>query len=507
MDKKNSNLIYLFATLPKLIEHNSHLSIIWLYIPTLKRNIEKLITNHPDITEIMLLDYFIEDFRNNSNSYFSEEHLVAYASKPATKEAYSFHRYLNNLGRQSNDSNDLLQELFQLSLFSASNTKKIFTNFNTSKISVNYSCFSIKKYLQKRIEGIVSDELRKQYSMRTFGRSSYSLLIRVSEKQLKEALKRQNYRDPLLSQYILIWDCFKSVYAPQKPGEKTSGLSLSEKQYQDIINLYQQRITSSPIKDFQISSVDANFIQQCLESISSAIRIFKEVPTSTILNSSSTSNENSLEMIDELTDETSVPVNLESVIINEGQEQINTFLKQAIQNLNKDKQKRLFLKNGLDMTDKQIGLEINRDTSSVGRRHKKILSELMTKIIQFFVKDDDNNLDTKRLEEIKNYIDEYLTQYYFTLLFLWFKDSKKSLDTQQINVLNLHYWRKLNEQELSHYFQKNTQEIKQLLLDSQISIELKMMECINNNLEITLNLPAQNQLKIKIVSLLNIYVQ
>ncbi|AFZ61376.1 hypothetical protein H6G54_22235 [Anabaena cylindrica FACHB-243] len=507
MDKSNSNLIYLFATFPKLMEHNFHSPISWQYIPRLKRNIEKLIADRPDISEIILLHYFIDDFRNNSNSSLSKEHLVAFASKNAIKTAYNFRRNINNLGKNSNNNPDSFQELIQLSLLAASNTEKIFTNFDSSKINTNYSCFSLRNYIQKRIEGIIDDELRKQDSMKTFKRSCCSLLRQVSRKQLIEALKRQNYREPLLSQYILIWEGFKSIYAPQQPGENRNLSSLSGEQYRDIINLYQKSKNLYPITDLETSSVDVNFVQQCLESICSAIRIFKEMPTSTILNSPSTSNENSPEMIDELTDETSIPVNVEAVFINEGQEQINTFLKQAIQNLDEDRQKRLFLRYALDMTDTEIGAEISKDQSSVGRRHKTILSELITKITQYLRKNDDDTPDIKRLEEIKNYLDEYLLQYYCMLIFSFFKDSKSSLQPQQINVLNLHYWQKINEQQLSDSLQKSPQEIEQFILNAQIDIETKMIDQIKETLKITLNSPAQDQLKTKIVSLLKIYVQ
>jgi len=437
----NTDLIRLFSTLPLLSEtpdNTLRLRVCFTSIPKLAQNLTTLLTNEPSFTEDQLIIKFFKDLRKPPLDSLANDHLVCYLSRIGFQTAKKMYRELDNFGKLSDDRTSFFHDLIQKALAIASDINNVLKYFELKNVN-HELILSMRCYFKQRIYGLLLEEIRTKEKIRTFKRSNWFLLKNTTQKGLVNALKRQNYTEPLLGHYLLAWKGFKAVYVTTPRDNITQLKPPNPEQLKAIVEFYHKSLPKSKLEKLPFA-VTVTQIDTWLKEMISAVRTYLDLPTTTTLNSPLFSSQDgkTTEFIDILEDERYSSCIFETVYLTQELKEFVIFVSNLVEEelINKKRETLPLFYYGLSMTYQEIVIDINEQVyyTTLLRRLERLKLDLTKKLLKW--RNPSREFSLKDLENIKALIGEYLTDYYYQLIYGFYQQGCETVKVKTLNLLS-----------------------------------------------------------------------
>jgi RNA polymerase sigma factor (sigma-70 family) len=352
------SIIEMFST---FVQFQSDHPSGWVTDLRLRRSMETCLKKMPEAenSESFWALYWFNIWHSQALS-IAKEHLTAYLQEPcywiAKKTAAAF-----------TNNQYTLSDCFQIAI---TQIDKILKGFNP-----NHG-FILKNYATATFNCVIRETLRQRHEVDIC--TPWGLLRKISHKRLVESLQTAGLSSDAITNYILVWNCFKTLYVP-KQANATRQLSRPDNEtLEAIASLYKaqsgQQIDSQTLVNWLLNSAKAarNYLY----------------PNFTSINTPANGQESG-ELLDYLSNiEQDSP--LSQIIAQEEQQQrfsqqgeINKVLVTVITALEPQAQKLLQLYYGKKMTQQQIAQQLEMKQYTVSRRLTKARDSLLLKLAQW----------------------------------------------------------------------------------------------------------------------------
>ncbi|MBW4502410.1 MAG: hypothetical protein KME57_23295 [Scytonema hyalinum WJT4-NPBG1] len=427
--------LYRFYTFPQLEPKEPGWNIKWIPDSKLRQNINNIKRLKPQLTkEEDFAWYFLYSYFDESENAESEIHTKAFLASFSVDIVRDFEKILKRDYRNDSDILSILQDAVQNACKYASNPKIFFRGFRRERNESSYDL--LKAYIKKRMYGLVKDELIKEKQVsQTSNRTDLGLAGKSSQKLVKDALEAQGITKEQVVKYIGIWNTFQEVRKTRETS-KTDISSLTEEQFEEIARRY------SKLNSVQ---VDGTIIRRYLEDIGRAVRDYQNPKTDSLDIRNNSEDSTSLPLVEHIPD-TSLVESWDGFPREEDKEKLRTFLENQIQELDIEAQSLLLLRHGFQLVQKQIAGEINKDTATVSRRYKALITELIQKMREWKNQhgnmngeESEQDLTSEELKEIKSDIITFLDDYSFHRFFDLFQQSFNNLSVDNQSILDSYY--------------------------------------------------------------------
>jgi RNA polymerase sigma factor (sigma-70 family) len=270
-----------------------------------------------------------------------------------------------------------LADIYQIALGIISEPIKFLANFQPD--SANWYG-SLVRYSNYRFDRLLIDRLRSFPGMSGFKRTNLGLLARATPRRIETALIQQGERDVRLQQMLLLHGCLVEVIAAGN-FETRNPQSVH---YENLSARYLQQCDS-----VELVIDDRATLLKLLEYMGTVIRNYLQPQTDALDRSVGNSDANGISLLDLIPDAINLDRLLESRI-----------LKQDILDLSSqlpiDSDRLLMLFYGLDLTQSEVGIELNCNQTTAKHRHDRCLKQLAKDLhVKIF---DDQNLSIELLD-------------------------------------------------------------------------------------------------------------
>ncbi|NJM67849.1 MAG: hypothetical protein HC851_20365 [Acaryochloris sp. RU_4_1] len=495
-------------TLPLLDEkQQGHLTIRWVPDAKLYRNIQMLLKQTPQTTEAELVRLFLTTLKQEPGDIYSPKHLTAFTARFTQQVVLRVKAELQALNRCCDDANTFSQDLFQLSIEEALQPVEFYKNFDLERSENAYWFPSLKSYICRRMEGLLCDKIRTQEGMKTYKRTDLGLAARSTRKRMVEALQFVGFREPLLSQYQLLWQCFQELRSGQPdredssslPGHPSQQLALAADPFQPITDRYNQLRLQLPLASELNPALTGTVVEQQLKQIGNAIRRYVDRPKESLdVSAFFRPEDNSASRLDQLVDTTTLQEGelLTSYEIQQEAKAVKQFLEDLFNGLDTEADRMLILLHGIELVQTQVGIELEKNQSTVGRNYKKLLSHLLAQLGQWAIQQEGIPLDSEILSAMKADLIEQLDAYYFAVIDAYFRLRLKALPSTSQELLRLHYLCKLNLQHIAQTLAFPSAQFEETLSRTTRSLQQGVGVLIEQRIQQPLKPqgPAQTQL-------------
>ncbi|GJD19192.1 hypothetical protein RIVM261_041480 [Rivularia sp. IAM M-261] len=424
--------LYKLYTFPQLELKESRWNIKWIPDSKLRQNINNIIRSNLQLTEEYSVWYFLYSYLDNSENPEYENHIKAFLASFSVDIVKRFEKILKRDNRNNADILSNLQDAFQTACKYASNPKIFFRGFQKRERN-EYSYYSLNKYIQERMYGLVRDELIKERQLsQTSNRKDLGLAGKSSQKRVKDALEAQGHTKEQVAKYIGIWQTFQEV----RKTSKNDISVLTEEQYEEIARRHSQ------LNSVQL---DEKTVIKYLEEIGRAVRDYQNPITDSLDMSYTSEDSTSLPLIERIPDTSSGEI-WDKLPREEDRDNLRNFLDNQIQELDINAQNLLLLKHGFQLVQKQIAGEINKDTATVNRRYNTLLTLFIQKIREWGNQHRNMNgeefeqdFTLEELKELKSDTINFLDDYYFHIFVNIFQQNFNDLSVDKKCILDSYY--------------------------------------------------------------------
>lgn len=479
-----------FFTFPLFKENASGQKyIFWQVDREAQKYITSIVSQQLDVGKPELVKILLQKFQKNPQDRLNQRVWIAFLSRFSYKAAFQIRTNMMKISTIVSIDNDFLfHELFQIAFTIALIPDKCLDNLFKSSLYENltltiwYSNF--EKYLTKRMQGLLCDKLREIEGFRTFQRSDLGLAARVTKTRAIAVLKRLGLNETTISHYILAWQCFKEA--------KDAGvINLSSPQPQafaDICNRYHQFALHLPKLSPNNKIVDGTVIQQWLQEIGKAIRNYIDFAKVSLDEPISQDSE-TLAWVDLIPDENSIlPKNdISRYEIIESIKELEAFISNKIEHLQPEEQRIPLLLHSLNLSQEKIGIEIGANQSTVGRRYKKTLLELLSQLGTWTNNYLKIELNSAKLNDLKSYVQEYLDVFYHTLMYKFLDNAVQMLELQAREIMHLFWIQQIQMQKITELVNYSLSEVEDQLLLSHHNLITDVIKQIENRIAMSLN--------------------
>ncbi|HEY9300558.1 MAG TPA: hypothetical protein VIQ31_30180, partial [Phormidium sp.] len=344
------------------------------------------------------------------------------------------------------------RDLFLMGSDLVNNPAKFFEKFDERRSKAIYWYPTLKRFADTKIKHLLMPKLRKITGLETLGRTNLGLVSRSSRRQVKEALQCLGYQEPLLAQYLLIWQCFQEVRNSLNLGVNRFELP----QFEKIAYRYAELQLKLDWLEIPKLNMNAAEIKQCLENIGTAIRQLLDPPLDSLDNYIHLQSPENISLIDNIPDQQRINEEMNQTLV-----AFQEFIIQLLQGLPIVTEKQtLFLRYGLDLKQSQVGKELGnlpqcKISRSLQRLHNRILSQICDWVRK--------NLELEPCSASFNEIETVLCEYYSNQIDSFFSKAMQLLGNQSRELLRLSYIAKLTPLEISKNMQKSDSEVKDLI--------------------------------------------
>ena len=272
--------------------------------------------------------------------------------------------------------------------------------------------FKLKSYASITFSNLIRELLRQKKEIDIC--SDWSLLRKLSQKRMNEALMSAGLSQPVIEQYLLAWNCFKTVYVPEKTSSTRKLSKPSRERWTAIANLYnQQQKTQLQQPTEEITEVS---LEKWLSICVKAVRGYL-FPNVTSINKPKPGYESG-EIVDSIVGEVDDSL-LADMIANEAiqqrsqqQSDINQFLINTIAQLKPEEQKLLELYYSLGLKQTEIAQELNIQQYTVCRRLAKTRKVLLKALAEWSQSTMHISITSDVLKDISSLLEEWLASNY-----------------------------------------------------------------------------------------------
>ena len=391
--RPRQSLTDLFST---LIQFDGDQFGRWVIDQRLKRNMQKCAATQGAIagTENFWALYWHKQCEGEVCKS-AKNHLVAYLQEPcywvARKAAVNF-----------TSSQYGLADCFQLGIIQVD---KVLKGFDSQQ------GFNLKSYASASFN-IIRDHLRQQGEVDIC--TDWSLLRKVSQKRLGQALTQRGVTDSIIESYILAWNCFKACYVPQQKSSTRSLSRPTSEIWAAMTELYnsERKIQLAGARE----AATAKQIETWLSTCAKAVREYL-YPSSVSMNAAKPGQETT-EFIDQLTEEDQLPP-LTSLISQEEQEQrqqqqrdLAQVIQANIDTLDETAKSLLRLYYSGNATQQQIAAQLNLKQYAISRQLSRIRKHLLKGIAQWSLETLHITPSSDVLKYTSGVLEEWLESYY-----------------------------------------------------------------------------------------------
>ncbi|PSB09433.1 group 3/4 sigma-70 RNA polymerase sigma factor [Pleurocapsa sp. CCALA 161] len=270
--------------------------------------------------------------------------------------------------------------------------------------------FNLKSYASITCANLIRELLRQQKEIDIC--SDWSLLRKLSQKRMIEALANAGLDRETIEQYVLAWNCLKTIYVPERASSTRQLPKPQPETWLAIANLYNQE------RHLQLSSQEAvtcEHLEKWLLICVKAVRSYL-FPNVASINQPKPGYETG-EIIDSLVGVDQSP--LVDMIAQEEIEQrsqqhtdINQFLTAIIKQLKPEEQKLLEFYYALGLKQAEIAQELNTKQYSISRQLSRVRKELLLALAQWSQSTMHISLTSDILDNISSLLEEWLASYY-----------------------------------------------------------------------------------------------
>ena len=328
------------------------------------------------------------------NHHLAREHLSAYLQEvcfwSATKTVGSF-----------NSNQYRLADCFQIAI---ARIDRVLQGFDREL------GYNLKSYASITFSNTIREALRQQKEIDIC--TDWSLLRKLSQKRMTEALAVRGLNRETIERYILACNCLKTLYVPERAGSTRRLSQPSNAIWQEIANLYNQRKTLLTIQD----SVTVEQLQQWLSDCAKAGRDYLFPSVSSI--DRPKPGADTIEIVDSLVGESNESLVSELIAREEAQQrsqqrsQLEQFLAATVAQLKPEEQKLLELYYSLGLKQVEIALEMNTQQYAVSRQLSRVRKNLLKSLARWSQSTMHISLTSDILDNISSLLEEWLASYY-----------------------------------------------------------------------------------------------
>ena len=369
----------------------------WVTDPKLRRSMQASLSQFPqEESEIFWVLYWHRIWQTQPSS-LAATHMTAYLQESCYWTARKL--ALKLAGNHS------IADFFQTAIAC---TDKVLKNFNP-QLSPN-----LKSYAELVLSGVIKNQVEKQQEMGIC--TDWALLHKTSHKRLVEALQFSGERRDAIDRYVLAWNCFKQLYAPNlASGEAQSARRLGKPTpeiWQAIAQVYNAEQVSQ-LSTTQTYSPES--LEKWLLTCAKAVRVFL-YPTKISIHTPLPGQETG-ELLDHLPGVQdsllSEAIAKEEIEAYETQStQINQILATAITQLDREAQTLLFLYYQQRLTQQQIAQQLGVKQYAISRRLNRLRQTLLLTLARWSQETLHIALTSLVLDSMSNTLEEWLTAHY-----------------------------------------------------------------------------------------------
>lgn len=462
-------IIWQFSTRPRLRDSNGRLVVCWVSDRELETNIKTLYQADKNANTEFWAQLFLNTFDCEP---LALRHMSAYLEKLGYRVANKVYRKLNNFGHYSQLRYEQ-HDIWQIAWSFSSTPDIFFSNFNSQ--------LPLENYAVTKMEGKINDEIVHNLGMHR-RRSDWGLLRYSSRTYLQEALQNQGYMQPQLSCYLLSWDSFKEIYAPQRVTGSRSLPPPTDEQLQQIATLYNHLIQLSP----QVATLDtANqaTIEAKLKVCIQSLRAYQSRDFVS-LDSPTGGNEDST-VLSEIIADSASESGWEQIEIQEPAFALMEILTELLTRIDEDTNNCLLLTCGFDLDYRSIAPLFEIYYTTVGNRYNRARQQLLKQVAQWAQERLSVIPNSESLNEMHAPLNECLKKYYESLIFRSvFETAWQQLDYQRRNILYLRYFRQMDVLAIARQLQLGELEVSNGLVRGKQELVAAIQEWIQNRLNV-----------------------
>lgn len=267
--------------------------------------------------------------------------------------------------------------------------------------------YNLKSYASITFGNLIRELLRQKKEIDIC--SDWSLLRKLSQKRMGEALANAGLDSGVVEQYTLAWNCFKTIYVPERANSTRKLPKPEPESWQAIAKLYNQE------RHHQEQGTPASLEKWMLICVK-AVRAYL-FPNVTSLNKPKPGYDSG-EMVDLIVGE--VDDSLLSDMItseevqrrSEQQTDLNQFLTITIAQLKPEEQKLLELYYSHGLKQAEIAQELNTQQYTISRKLSKVRKVLLKALTEWSQSTMHISLTSDILDNISSLLEEWLANKY-----------------------------------------------------------------------------------------------
>ncbi|MBD6617664.1 hypothetical protein FNW02_17975 [Komarekiella sp. 'clone 1'] len=461
-------IIWKFSTHPRLKDSNGLWNVYWVSDRELETNIKTLYQTEPNADAEFWARLFVNTFDCEP---LALRHMSAYLEKLGYRAANKVYRELNNFQHYTQLKYDQ-HDIWQIAWLFSSTPDIFFSNFNSQ--------LPLENYAYIKMEGKIKDEIVRNLGMQK-RRSDWGLLRYSTRTYLQEALQNQGYKQPQLSCYLLAWDSFKEIYAPQRV---TGGRSLpapTDEQLHMMANLYNKLVQSPQVA--ALGKANQAKIQAWLNECIQALRTYQTKHLIS-LDSPTGGNEDSA-VLSEMILNGASESQWEQIEIQEPAFALTAILTELLTRIDSDTDNCLLLIYGFALDYRSIAPIFEIYYTTVRNRYNQAMQQLLKQVAQWAQEKLGVTPDSESLNEMQSPLKECLKKYYKSLIFQSvFRTAWEQLDDQRRNILHLRYFRQMDEAAIARQLQLCELEVSNKVVTGREELATAIKEWIQNRLNI-----------------------
>lgn len=265
---------------------------------------------------------------------------------------------------------------------------------------------SLKNYASIIFSNLMRETLRQRQEVDIC--TPWSLLRKISQKRLVESLESAGFSPEVIADYLLAWNCFKSIYQPQKAGFSRKLTAPKQENWEAMVTFYN---SLSPGANMQPAR-----LEKVLLSCAQAARAYL-YPAVSSLNIPGLGKETG-ELLDDLAANTEesllaqILAQQEAQTRRDQQTQVTAVLQDAIAKLDPQLQQLLQLYYAQGAKQQVIAQQLGIKQYTVSRRLSKARQELLQQLAQWSQQTLHISLSSHLLKDISLLLEDWLTNYY-----------------------------------------------------------------------------------------------
>ncbi|XZN93520.1 MAG: sigma-70 family RNA polymerase sigma factor [Microcoleus sp.] len=359
---------------------------------------------------------------------------------------------------------------------------RIFVYSSDSLVKVLKSYDEAQANLDTYIQQTLIKEIKNEHQICKF--SQWRLVVKKSDKELRQALQRAGYQEPYISQCIFARKYFQQVYRfnkVQNPALRRLGdkwLEPDSEDFQAATECYnaEKSLSCAPHEVSAGSSISIEQMQAWMETCIEVLQKYEKIIISSSENIQNIFPITQPQDSDQLWDASELEII--SLEAEESDSEANPQLHQTqldfheeLDRLKPDQHKILLLYYGLGLKQRQLETQLGTSQSAISRRLNTIKKQLLRTLIN----------KSQPQAWVTNYVVEWLHKDFRAprhsdLIEAALVQATKKLTVEAKHILFRRYGQQLNEQQIASQFGLSLLDVKTIISESQEKLQAYLIK-------------------------------